>query len=1039
MGKLVEALRKRQQAVDEHKNRPRKPFDEDPVAGQEFYKKWIELDRLNKKSSEHLAKAFAGLTREQRQAYFDRAFNDKIKEEYAYRGFQAAMNKASSQEDPIKALTEVFSNRSNFGAPLEQVYSGLEAMLSEDQRKRIDQQLAGRKDPAERAARIYEELGRPVSKVYNLVTEDKRKEYCGAVLERFVRDGGISTVLMRNSSYKDGRTWVDSVEELEAIIGEEKSSQLAQEIDSITPLRLSPNKTIRPQAGRIGELRGGIDPADPQAAEKQRLLDRVSEILVYPAPDYLEQLDAMDDKKFDKQMGPAAAVSGLLYGAVKEYLGGVGDGSFPDKFPHEYSNYTERYQYSPADVKPARWNGKSVVGVDLTEAEQEQLRQSGQGVVDPKVREGILSILRGIEEMGEKNYWLDDVVELKEGTSENPTKVEYKAEQGRKNYAFWPLVTAKRAVRKALAEGNWDKLRAAEAEYARRRAIADRMMETAQKATDQPYNPGNLNSTRPHADGSPNEMPTEYLEDFSGHSRVNGVFILYATAKNTGVPAERILDDPDGVLREVVEDFKQTRLLSSCREKPLGAQLAFSFDSQLQGKAQSDLSWKMSTFARGLDGITCMMPDHDAFVQCAGKHFCALSSAYYEIGKEMTPWKNLAEADEEQKQLVTELAMLLPEGEFDLKDVGLKLGREDWKQTLDPAKALERLEREGKLNYEEILERASRVAAEAAQADKPNAHELHAKDHQSIYRKALQNTCDRLLRRIPPEKREALQSAYHKGQLRNEPALKQAFADLNLQVSTLNKEKSGFFLSKKNSPEYEAMMRRLRNVLRKLGDVSGDPMALNGVREDVAEKFRGKSLREFIADAKQACYHYAYEKTKGGTYSILHEAGMERKGAAMNSLRALGEIEDRLGLRSPAKRLLDAVCETALDGRGAKPWVRENCEKHAARAIVALSLAHQNVPPEKQAEQLEPEKLEAAIRKIMKEPSFRRMVKNEGLEGLADKLVQGPGALTDAYSKAVRQVEEPQAQGKAPKLDAEQKKEFWANRESPVQGLGPRQ
>ena len=87
--------------------------------------------------------------------------------------------------------------------------------------------------------------------------------------------------------------------------------------------------------------------------------------------------------------------------------------------------------------------------------------------------------------------------------------------------------------------------------------------------------------------------------------------------------------------------------------------------------------------------------------------------------------------------------------------------------------------------------------------------------------------------------------------------------------------------------------------------------------------------------------------------------------------------------------------------------------------------------------------LEEELARTAEEPAaFRSAVEYtecEGLEGLADKLVQGPGALTDAYSKAVRQVEEPQAQGKAPKLDAEQKKEFWANRESPVQGLGPRQ
>ena len=1037
MGKLAEALRKRQQAIEDHKNQPRKPFAEDPAAGQEFFRKWIELEHLRKKANELLAGAFSGLTKEQRQQYFDQALNEKTRDQFGFRGFQAAISKAANQEEPIKALTEVFSDRGSFGIPLEQLYSGLESMLSEDQRKAIDKQLGGRRAPAERAARIFVLLGQPVDQVYqNMVSEEKKREYCSATLELFVRESRIDGVLTRNSYYKDGRSWIDSVEELETILGEEKSSRLAEQIDSLVPLRLSPNKIIRPQAERIEELRSGIDPTDPQAAEKQNLLNRASELLVYPAPDYLEQLEAMDSKKLGGQQGPGAAASGLLYGAVKEYLDGIGDGSFPKKLPHLYSNYTEMDQYSPLDVQPSQLRGRNLVGVDLTEEEQEQLRQSGRGGADPKTREAVLSILRDIEAMGEKNYWLDEVVEVREGTLKNPIKVEYKGEQGQKNYAFWPVVTAKNAVREALAEGNWDKLRAAEAEYARRKAIADRMMETSQKATDQPYNPGNLNSTRPHADGSLNEVPTEYLEDFAGHSRVNGIFVLYATVKNTGVPAERLLDDPAGVLQETAKDFIQTRLLSSCREKPLGAQLAFGFNQKRHSAAQMDFSNKMTTFFRGLDAITCMMPDRDAFVKSSGKHFCAAASACYEVGKELVPWRALSEADEEQKQLVTELAMILPEEEFDLKDVGLKLGREDWRQTLDPARELARLEREGRLNYEQIMERASRIAADAAQAEDPVHNDFKPKDNRAIYRKALRNTYDRLLKLAPPEKREALQNAYLKGELKNDPALKEASTGLDRQISTLSREKNGLFLRKKNSPEHEVMMRRLKLVRRKLDDLSGDPKALDGVRTDIAERFRKKSLREFLTDARKACYHYAFEKTKGGTYTILHEAGMERKAAAMNSLRLLGEMEDRLGLRSPAMRLLDAVCETALDGRGKKAWVRENCEKHAAMAIVALSMEHQNVPPEKQAEQLKPEKLDSAVKRILKQPAFRQMVRNEGLAGLADKLVQGSGALTDAYMKATRQVEDPQARGEAPKTTPEQKKAFWANRENPVQELG---
>ena len=1035
MGNLADALRKRQQDIDDHKNQPRKSYEEDPAAGYEHYKKWIELDFLNKQAADQLTQAFAGLTKEQRLQFFDRTLNDKTKEEFAFRSFQGLMQKAANASS-IQSLTDVFANRNNFGVPLPQLYASLDQLLTENQRRNIDRALGGRKAPAERAARICRLLdsGKVIEHIFNnLMSDEKKREYRNTLLEYFVGEGRIANTLQRNANYKDGKTWIDAVEELEEIIGEQKADQIAQQINNLQPLRLSDNKVIRPYQGRIQALRSSIGPNDPLAAEKQTLLDRAEGILVYPAQDYLEQLDAMDAKRIDRQRGPGAASAALGYASVKGYLAGIGDGGLLERLPHKYSTLSEQEQYNQEDVMPAERRSNFVIGVDLTEQEEELLRQNGQGGVDPRVRESVLSILGDIEEMGEKNYWLDDVVKVTEGTLENPVKVEYLGEQGEKNYAFWPVVTAKRAVSQAVEAGDWDKLRHATEEYARRKAIADRMMKTAQTAANQFYYPGNFNSTRP-INNTHNAMPTDYLEDFAGHSRVNGLFALYAMTKNTGISAERILDDPAGVLQETAKDFMNTRLLSSCREKSVGSKLAFAFDGEKQNKAQCDWSNKMTPIAKGLDAIAAMMPDREAQVKSAGQFYCAMASTYYELGKEMVPYRVLATASAEKKQLVTELAMILPEEEFDLQEVGARLCKDDWKQTLDPEAALDRLVKEGKLDPIQLIERAGRIAEEAVAGENPDKRDLNSVDNRPIYRRAMLRTYDRLRKLTPPERRPALEDAFRRSQIQHDPSVQKISAGLGREMRTLEQEKSGFFLSSKNTEEFDQMLNKLRFAKRKLDLLSGDPKALNGLVEDNRKKLRSTELSQCITEAKQACYHYAFEKTKGGTRDILHEAGMERKGAAMQSLYLLGEIEDRLGLRSPAKRLLDAVSETALNGRNSKPWVRENCEKHAARAIAALSLEHKNVPPEKQGELLDPKKLEPALKKLMEQPAFRQMVKNEGLEGLADKLVQGPAALTDVYMKAVRQTE-PQAQEQSSQITPEQRKQFWAQRESPIQGI----
>ena len=84
---------------------------------------------------------------------------------------------------------------------------------------------------------------------------------------------------------------------------------------------------------------------------------------------------------------------------------------------------------------------------------------------------------------------------------------------------------------------------------------------------------------------------------------------------------------------------------------------------------------------------------------------------------------------------------------------------------------------------------------------------------------------------------------------------------------------------------------------------------------------------------------------------------------------------------------------------------------------------------------------DCADQKIRSDPAFKKMVRNEGASGLADKIIEGTSRLTDAYMKASEQIRNPQA-GKQPQRTNQQKIEFWRDspspaKDEPAQHVGP--
>lgn len=294
MGKLVEALRRRQKALEDHKKAQHQPYEKNPTEGYRYVERLIELDYLNRKAASLLSGAFKRLTPQQRKQFFNQSLNDDAKQRFSYRGYQAIMIKAFNAKNQIEALTNTFNSFADsgvFGRPLEQVLSSLEKLVNP---RRLEKARKGQ-DPnasaAEKMARLYSEMEeKEKDKIHELMSPAGKQAICDLTMERYVQEDRIGPILRNDKFCREGSTWMENFGVLEQLLGEQAVDEIAGQIDGLIPPKQSPDKTVRPRQAGIDKLRADIRPEDPEAAEKQGLLDRAAEYLVYPSAEYLEYL-----------------------------------------------------------------------------------------------------------------------------------------------------------------------------------------------------------------------------------------------------------------------------------------------------------------------------------------------------------------------------------------------------------------------------------------------------------------------------------------------------------------------------------------------------------------------------------------------------------------------------------------------------------------------------------------------------------------------------------------------------------------------------
>ena len=79
--------------------------------------------------------------------------------------------------------------------------------------------------------------------------------------------------------------------------------------------------------------------------------------------------------------------------------------------------------------------------------------------------------------------------------------------------------------------------------------------------------------------------------------------------------------------------------------------------------------------------------------------------------------------------------------------------------------------------------------------------------------------------------------------------------DLSTEYTTLQKEKSGWFLSKTNTPEYNNMMKNLKLFGAKLEMINGQQPKETLTEEELAA-VKNTNVDVLYANAKQGCYNY---------------------------------------------------------------------------------------------------------------------------------------------------------------------------------------
>ena len=367
---------------------------------------------------------------------------------------------------------------------------------------------------------------------------------------------------------------------------------------------------------------------------------------------------------------------------------------------------------------------------------------------------------------------------------------------------------------------------------------------------------------------------------------------------------------------------------------------------------------------------------------------------------------------EEKLTRAAQLCMIQNETEVDSEKIARDLKSDNWKKAVDPHAAIAELNDNPGAPYDKV-KRIKTAMEEIPETDEEKA----------IFQNAALQTCKDIKRATPPNDREGaefeklekfsdeLSCDIVKRELKDK-SVQDLRAGLDAEYKTLEKEKSGWFLTKRNSPEHGQMMKGARLFYAKLDILNGKEP--KGLTEDELKTVNETGVQELFKNAKRGCYNYGCLKTSNGTDSIIHDAGNERFDSSMNTLKGLNELGVKLHLCEPAEALRDEAQRDILQHRRDKNWLAQNVENLAAKSIYAQTLLNKGVSDAEQKRKIEDGTMDAEVEKIKANPSFKEMFRSMGHKGVADAMIKGMGSFAKAYrdaaaaSQAKNNLHEPQ-------------------------------
>ena len=843
------------------------------------------------------------------------------------------------------------------------------------------------------------------------------------------KDRDVSDWILNPSKF--GVSAEDTVQNLEALAkanGIDLDAE-AEELVKVYPLsdyRVPLERRVeRPYQSRIDQLRKQIHTGDPDAKRKRSVLSRAEKILTDATTEYLnylqkkvsglgkERLDGLDEQ-----------VERTMQINIERYLAQEEGGRYKEKLPHVPS-VTGRRLYDMLFADPS--------ANQLTEEDIAAMR-SRPSPFSSDLKERVLKVSNTMDAIGERFYYNSEAYHTVEGTEEKPIYSMYVPEQSQKMYAFIPLIAIKERVASSLDDD--DGLMALEIAcdaYDDCKKQMDQIVKTTEKGWAPLYG-SNLESTRSLNPPSKNRLPVEYAENFVPVCRANGIQLLYGFTKNNEISMKELLDDPVGTIEKSGKNYVENRGLNA--DGSLGAKL---FRALCRNSAEHyDVNWKKNgmLLTRGIPAVTAMAADRDeaAAVEIAVQMGGTLATMA--VKKDFQLWDKLLDANEERKNALYRCVGLLPEQEIDMRSLADLVTSPNYRETTDVTTIVSRLRKEGKLDLSELAKRTDRILSQFEAEKSRNPNYYKSVFDAEAYRAELFKVYSYMLKSATPEERrspgfkqlKAVVGRVNEAEWREalkEKKAKTTIGKLNEKINVLNKKKEGAFLSSTNSKEHQRMTKALDRVRYKLRLMQGEE--LSELSEGDRKKLEKMDLADEVRKARYATYEYYRIKEKNGTKSsYVHDVGVERSEAARDTIEALDNLADKLGLRNPAERQLDEDQMLLLENRQDKDWMRKNGGKCLARMVYCMSVHFKGHPVEKEAALLSEQALSGKVDRICQNSkSFQRMMDKNGLDKLAEAAIEGGGRLTNAYMKAANVERQPKERIKPEKLNLEQKETLW--------------